>query len=268
MRKRQKRYFTFPYAGWSIWSSPPGMPNHNQALEEFNKALKDYCTHWRSLNFSALVSSLCMYLTQLSASGSHGSVPLTPGQIPPTSNMYLRGRVLRTYMRASEWLTTKASIPVQMFDVGVTKRIFIYISARLLASPADIARATRPLDLHTLSDFCFLYSIKRVVGVVPTADGAYDAICNCPWYGKYALCKHNVGTLLRLGHLTLPPECDQRVLRPNSKPGRPKQIRSVASSQPYLPPVFTPEEGDATLALVTVVTKLTDTLQLQLSTSP
>jgi len=213
-------YFVADRIGWVMCNSDPGMRNHNQAMEGYNRHVKHLVTAFVRMTLSALLYHLWTFVSNESVIYSHIPLPTDPFLAPThRERPWVMKRLVTTWSNAQVWALHPVAKPViERIDVhGVIHTI--HFSQTVYDTPS----LHDNLSSRSVDDFDGYVFFKQLFWVVSSRmlpDGSWSSSCTCPPYLNTAVCKHCLGTLLRNNRIQVPLSMMRIQIPPNQKRGR------------------------------------------------
>ena len=188
---------------WYLGSAE-GCPVTNNALESFNRGIKDSHTFRERLPLSRFLS----VATNMVKDWSENHKPETFLTVPPIE--------LKDWTLAYQWAKSNRNVKA----LESNSRLNTYIVAS-----STVSNTSFDQDWDTFDDYkkkAFAY--WRVV--MPTQQSAWiNGKCTCPNFFKNYICKHVIGLAIRLKYTTPPAEAKNVPIGQKRKRGRPTKAR-------------------------------------------
>jgi hypothetical protein len=215
-----KEWGTENYRCWYSGFTPAGLPNTNNSLERFNRALKMYVTNHQRLSFSKIITNFKKELLYHSLLSDNQDFPAAP-----VLNRQHWGKA-QVWYKSNKTLVLEGRNKILFFAPAYPLRKKLKQSNSLTRKNLKEAFdsydcCTSPLPNENIDT----YLTRRRSFWILQKNGS-NFSCNCPNYLQNATCKHSLG--MSIGHkfVVVPPHWKCNTIEALKQRGRPRKVKN------------------------------------------
>ena len=224
-----REWATEAYCAWFSGFTPAGLPNTNNAVERFNRFIKQYVTSHQRLSFSKLITKFRKELIYRSLTSSSCDFSAQPKQNRKSWGFAqlwakeMKANLLQAKRNNLFFSPSSTLLQELKQKGGATKQkireCFKVYDSALLALPGE-----------NFDNFVHRRRMFKKIQQV-TQHGQETFTCNCKTYLHSATCKHSLGMCILHNLVTVPPQWKCNSLEQLKKRGRPKSVKNCLQKQ-------------------------------------
>ena len=212
------------YRCWFSGFTPAGLPNTNNAVERFNRALKTYVTSHQRLSFSKLITKFkreLVYQSLLSKSSDFPAVPLLNRQAWGKAQLWYKfNKTNILECRNNMFFVPTLSLRKKLKQTNSLSRKNLteaFHSYDCSASPLPNENFDKYLKRRR--------SFWKIQKTEPSSTAPGSFSCNCPKYLQKATCKHSLGLSIGYNFVVVPPNWKCNSIEALKQRGRPRKVK-------------------------------------------
>ena len=214
---------------WSQATSIPGIPTTNNALESFNRQIKDTLTLGNIPSMSEFLRSSLLWMEGASKS-EVSQFPEDPLAEESSTKSHVKKRIADVWMSARVWAAGREDRLSKHREIVLDDLVVLAYAKEVLEDEdvkEDIDGFLDQLEPYDNEDFDrYMSRRESCVLLQRRQDGESELVkwsCSCKQYQHYVVCRHSLGLSIALNGVKIPGKHRSRQLGSRRKPGRPRK---------------------------------------------
>lgn len=208
--KNEKEFCLYMQKEWfdqnSNWfeGAAPNSPSTNNALEAFNRVVKDCGTFRKRIALGPFLTVASKMVHDWSNEYAHNKIFVLVPTIP-----------LSLWTTAYQWVKSNTLMVIPT-NKGDNEMLHMRIPAKSMPEVPIFEKDWTTFEEYTVQNFSF-YNLR----VSNDGERWKEGVCNCPSFHKYYICKHVVGVAIRRKKIDAPAAARNVIIGQKRTRGRP-----------------------------------------------